>query len=322
MLIKQPHAFGGIHGGSAAEGNDDIGLEAVHCSNTAHNGLHRGIRLNFREYFRMAVLCPLAEIIEYFIHIPQLHHHRIGDNERSGDIGHLFEILDRIILKVNLGWNFKPLHIYSPLGNAFFVDQINRGYIGGGRVPSERATAQGQRRGIGVINVADGALGRGRVGDNTSHLHLFTVAFAQRGIIGVDDSGMAQTTKFQHLLGHRKTLFAVFDHKICQHWRKLFPGKGIIRPHILQSGQQDLGFLRDLHSGLFRNPPGGFSNHHGIHGAFLRINHKITYFLGLFWIKKVAIVIGHDLLKLRSDLFIYNSRLLRSTDHSIIKCFG
>jgi hypothetical protein len=49
MLIEDPHAFGGIHAGASAEGDDGIGLKLFHDRDAFTDGRDIGIGLHFSE---------------------------------------------------------------------------------------------------------------------------------------------------------------------------------------------------------------------------------------------------------------------------------
>ena len=175
MLIEQPHTLSGIHSGAAAQGDNDVRLELTHSLYAAHNGFYVRIRLNVGINFRMAVFFTLSQVIENLIHIAQLYHSGIGDDKGALNALHLLQVLNRIVFKIDLRRNFKPLHVNSPLGDALLVNQVNGRNVGSRRVVAVGAAAQSQRRGIGVINVTNGALRGRRVGNHTANLHSFTI---------------------------------------------------------------------------------------------------------------------------------------------------
>ena len=79
----------------------------------------------------MNVFLPLSKVVQSFINITQFHHGGIGNYESAGNAGHCFQILNGSSFKIDFGGDFEPLHVNSPLGYAFFVDQVDGGYIGG-----------------------------------------------------------------------------------------------------------------------------------------------------------------------------------------------
>ena len=182
----------------------------------------------------MAVIFALSQIIQNLIHISQFNHHGVGNDKRPGNIGHYLQILDRIFFEIDLRRDFKPLHIDPPLCNALFVDEIDRGHIGGGGVASEGSAAQRQRRGIGVVNIADSALGGRRIGNYAAYLHLLAIFYAQVVVVGMDDRRMAQAAQFQHGFGVLEPLFVIFADEVSQHGRKLLQAQRILARRLRQ----------------------------------------------------------------------------------------
>ncbi len=103
MLVEQPHALGRVDGRAAADGDDDVRLEGVHGLDAAHDALNGRIALHVGVDLAVAVLLALAQVVQHLVHVAQLHHHRVGDDERAGDVLHLFQVLDGILLKIDLG---------------------------------------------------------------------------------------------------------------------------------------------------------------------------------------------------------------------------
>ncbi len=322
MLIEEPHTLGRVHGRAAAQRNDHIRLEGVHRLYALHDGGDRRIGLDLGEDFSVAVFGALSEVIEDFIDVPELDHHRVGDDEGAGDVGHLLKILDGIFLEVDLRRNLEPLHIDSPLGDALFVDQVDGGHVGGGGVVSERTAAEGQGRGVGVVDVADGALGRRRVGDHAPDLHLLAVGVAELFVVGMDDRAVPKAAEFEHLLGLLKAFLGILDHEIGQNRGELLAGERVIRAHVVQLGEQDLGAFRNLDARLLGDPPGRLTDHDGVDRLLLGVDDVIGNLLDLVALEEIAAVVGHDLLKLRCDLLVDDGRLLGGADHAVVEGLG
>ena len=49
ILVLDPHGLGGVDGGTAADGNDPVRLEFLHCSRALHDGLNGRVRLDTLE---------------------------------------------------------------------------------------------------------------------------------------------------------------------------------------------------------------------------------------------------------------------------------
>ena len=125
MLVEQPHALGRVDGRAAADGDDDVRLEGVHGLDAAHDALNGRVAFHVGVDLAVAVFLALAQVVQDFVHIAQLHHHRVGDDEGAGDALHLFQVLDGILLKIDAGRHLEPLHVHPPLGDALFVDVVH-----------------------------------------------------------------------------------------------------------------------------------------------------------------------------------------------------
>ena len=149
----------------------------------------------------------------------------IRDSDKgAADIGHFLQVLDGVVLEVDLRRNLEPLHVYSPLRQTFFVDEVDSRHVGSGGVASEGTAAQGQGRGIGVVDVTDSALrGRG-VDDNTADLHGLAVLLAQLVVVTVDNRRVAQAAELQHLLCSLEAFLFSLDDEIGQDRGEFFSG--------------------------------------------------------------------------------------------------
>ena len=83
----------------------------------------------------------LSEIIKYLIHITERYHPRIGNYECPCYIGHLLEILYRIILKIDLIRYLDPLQNNSPLGNSLLIYKVHRRYVAADAVSAVASAA-------------------------------------------------------------------------------------------------------------------------------------------------------------------------------------
>ncbi len=293
MFIKQPHPLCCINGRAAAQRDNHIRLEGFHGRDALLNGFHRRIRFHFREDLTVAVLFPFSQVIQNLIHISQLHHHGICYDKGPMNIRHIPQVLNRIFFKIDLGWNFKPLHTDPPPCDALLVDQIHGGNIGSGGIPAEGSAAQGQGRNIGVVNIPDGSLGRRRVDNNTSHLHFLPESSAELPVIGMNHGGMSQTAQLQHILRILKALFFIPADEIGQYGGQLFQGKGIFPGRPRQPCQQNFGFCRDIQSRAFCDGFGRLPCHGRIHCHFFRIDDITAEPGGFFFIGKITVVFLH-----------------------------
>ena len=322
MLIEQPHALGRIHRGAAAERDDDIGLEFAHHSHAAHDRVYIGIGLDVGIDFTVAVVLALAQIVKDFINIAELDHHRVGHDKRTLDILHFLEILDGILFEVDLRRNLEPLHIDPPLGKALFVDEVNGGDVGGRGVVAVGAAAEGERRCVGVVDIADTALRRGRVDDHAAYLHLFAVGFDDIVVGGVDDRRVTEAAHVQHFRCALEAFLRAVDHKVGEHRAQLFTGQRIFGPDSRKLCDQDLRLLRDLDAGMLCNPVGALAHDVGVNRLLLGVDHIVGNLLRLLRIEEVAVVFLHNAFEILVDFLIDDDRLLGSADHAVVKGFG
>ena len=176
----------------------------------------------------MAVLLALAQVVQNLVHVAQLDHHRVGNDEGAADVFHLLQVLDGVVLKIDLGRHLEPLHIDPPLGDTLFVDQVDGGHVLADRVLAVAAAAQGQGRGVGVVDVADSALRRGAVHDDTAYLHAHAVLVGNLHIAGVDNRGVAQAAQLQHGVGELEALFLILADEVGQHGAELLLAQRMI----------------------------------------------------------------------------------------------
>ena len=85
------------------------------------------------------------------------------------------QVLDGVRLEVGLGRDLEPLHVVVPPSNALDVNEIHGLHVAGHRVAAVGAAAQGQRRGDGVVDVADAAKGGRLVPDDAAGVHTDAV---------------------------------------------------------------------------------------------------------------------------------------------------
>ena len=189
-------------------------------------------------------MLALAQIIEDFIDITELDHHRVGHDECALDILHLLQILDGILLKINLRRDLEPLHVDPPLGKALFIDEVNGGNVGGRGVVAIGAAAQGERRRVGVVDIADAALRRGGVDDYATDLHLLAEGLDDIVVGGMDHRRVAQAAHMQHFKRALEAFLHAVYHKVGQHRAELLAGERVFRADGRKLRDQDFRFFR------------------------------------------------------------------------------
>ena len=271
----------------------------------------------------MAVLRTLSQIMQQFIYVAQFHHSGVGNDESSGDIGHLFQILNGIVFEIDFRGNFEPLHIDSPFCNSLDVDQVVGGDVGSGGVLAVRAAAQGQRRHVGVVDIADTAVGRRRVHDNTAGRHCAAVTVSHFHIAGVDCSRVAHTADFQHGLRSGKTFFFAIDYDHTQNRGELFFGQRHIQPSMRNLSHNNLGVGVDVQTNLLGNPAGGLTHDSAVEGMILGGREaELAEFFCLFRSGEITVIGLQDGFKLIGNFSVHNGGLFRSADHAVVEALG
>ncbi len=160
MLVEHPHDLAGVHGGAAAQGDDDIGAEGGHGRGALLGAGEGGIGGYLIE---AGVLDPhLVQLLFDGLDVAVLIQEGIGDDERLFLVHDGAELIqsDRhaALLEVDLFRRPEPQHVLSPLGHGLDVEQVLDAHVLADRVAAPGAAAQRQGRSqLKVIQVADAA---------------------------------------------------------------------------------------------------------------------------------------------------------------------
>ena len=203
MLIQNPHDFTGVHSRTAADGDDQIRLEGTHglCAFSCTGQSWIGSNIVERSVGD-------THSIQFFLNrfgIAVLIQERVSYNEcflLAGQLIHSYG--QAALLKVNLFGSTEPQHIFPPSCNCLYVHKMADTYILGNRVAAPAAAAQSQGGSQPeIVQVANTALGRGSIYQDTACLHLLR---EQIELIGggtgaeVNCCSMAITTVLQQTL--------------------------------------------------------------------------------------------------------------------------
>ena len=187
---------------------------------------------------------------------------------------------------------------------------------------AERATAQRQRRGVGVINVADRALGRGGIDDNPSDFHLFPVLDRDFFVVGMDDGGMAQTAELQHALRIGESLFCAVDDEISGDRGQFFEGERIFQGWFRKLCQEDFGVFWYGDASVASDYVRGMPHDDRVDRHFVIIDNVARNLFDFFGVQEVAAVLRHEGFEFIGDFVVDDHRLFRGADHSVIKRLG
>ena len=86
----------------------------------------------------------------------------------------------------------------------------------------------------------------------------------------------------------------VFHYVVCQDGGELFLGERILGTYAGELGNEDLGILRNLYSGIGCNPESCFAYYIRIQGALFRVDDIIGNQLSLLLVEEVAAVLFHE----------------------------
>ncbi|MNJ51859.1 hypothetical protein D3C77_471740 [compost metagenome] len=107
-----------------------------------------------------------------------------------------------------------------------------------------------------------------------------------------------------------------------EHRAQFFSGQREFRSHAFDFGYQNFRSGRYVDAAQFGNLRSRLAYDCRVHRAFIS-NDRASCQLGSFlFVDKITAVRNHFLLHLIENRFFDNDRLLRSTDHAVVKSFG
>ena len=175
VLIHDPHDLCSIHGRTAADRDDDVGLEVAHLLDALVCAGKRGIGRDVEEgRVRDALLVENARDL---LGETALEQELVGDDER------LLLVIDLVTkllegdtqataFEIDLLRCSEPQHIFLPFRNGLDIDEVLDAHVLGDGVAAPRTAAQ--REGCGeleVVKITDAAMRGRRVDDDTAGLH-------------------------------------------------------------------------------------------------------------------------------------------------------
>ena len=108
ILIERPHRLGCVDGGTAAHGDDPIGLELAHYGGAVHNGLHGGIGLHVLD--ELGLNAGFLQISQGLVHKAKALHGAAAQNEDSLLSFQVLEVFQRIGAVINIAGKGKSGH--------------------------------------------------------------------------------------------------------------------------------------------------------------------------------------------------------------------
>ena len=327
VLVEQPHNLGGIHRGAAANRDDRVRLELLaHHLSALFDGLDGGLRLDVVDDAEGHTVGAGAQLVDDLVDNAELLHDLIAHDDGLLDAVHVAQVLDGVRLEVCLGRDLEPLHVVVPPSNALDINEIHGLHVAGHRVAAVGAAAQGQRRGDGVVDVADAAKGGRLVPDDAAGVHTDAVLTHELLVVGVDGGGVAGT-QLEHLLAHLEGLLLVVGLEHGLHRGELLVGQRLVVGDFLALGGQNGGVGRNLEASSLGDELRGLARHrgvqHGLDAGTGSAAEHVLFQLGLlFSVDEVGLTDLELLDELVVDVLVGDDGLLGGADHAVIEVLG
>ena len=325
MLIEDPHDLGRIHGRAAAQGDDHVGLEGRHALG-ALSGAGEGRVVGHVKEAAMFD-AQFLQLPEDRLGRPGLVQVRAGHDE-GALFAHLAQLLEgngqAALLDVDLFRRTEPEHVFPSFHHGFDIQQMLDAHVLRHRVAAPGAAAQRQRRREGkVIEIADAAVGGGRVDYDAAGLHPGLEGFELvllRGGIEIDGGGVAQAAALHESLRLVHRVGKIFGPIHGEDGGKLFVGKLLGLVGGLHLADEDLGALGDLDPGESRDPGSGLAHDAGVDRAV--DDDGFPHFIQRLPVEEEAAAPCKLPAHLVVNALVHDDRLLRGADHAIIKGLG
>ena len=174
MLVEDPHDLRGVHRRAAADGDDDVRLEARHQLGAFLRAGEGRVGSHVRERGEHDAL--LLEALLNRLRVAVRIEEGIRHDERLLLAELLAKFLERhreaALLLIHLFRRAEPQHVLSSHGHSLDVDEVLDADILRNRVPAPASAAERERRNKHeVVDVADAAEARRHVHEQTAGLH-------------------------------------------------------------------------------------------------------------------------------------------------------
>ena len=198
VLVKHPHDLSCVHSRTAAERDNNIGLEDLHLLRTLHSACKRRIGSNVGEYG--IFYAHLVKFIGDRLCVAVCKEEAVGNNE-SSLLAHYLKLGkshgQAAFLEVNLFGCSEPKHIFTPLRYCLYIKKVLYTDVLRNRVSAPRAAAERQRRSeLEVVEISDTAERRRSIYNKTASLHslgelaeLFSFVY----VVDPENSRMTET---------------------------------------------------------------------------------------------------------------------------------
>ena len=326
VFIHHPHDLTGVHGRAAAQRNDAVGLEGRHLRGALLGAGQRRVGLNVIE--RGVLNAHGVQLIRNGLGIAVVVQEAVRHQKNLFLAQYGAQLIQRNVqaafFQIYLLRCAEPQHVFSPLAYGLDVQQVLAADVFRNAVAAPRAAAQRQRGNrVEVVQIAQTAMRRGRVDHNAAGLHAggkLLQTLAIRNGVQINGGGVAIAAVGDQTFGLVQRIRKIGGAVHGQHGRQLFVGKLLAQLHALHFADQDLGVLRHGHACQAGNGHRPLADDTGIQRAVDQ-NGFANLFLFIL-IQEIAAAGGKFLAHGLIHAVQHNDRLLRSTDHAVVKGLG
>ena len=323
MLIQHPHDLARVHGGTAADGEDQVRLEGRHLRRALSGTGEGGIG---------------SYVVEGGVGDPhgvQLLLHRLGVavlvQEGVGDDKGLLIIFQfgqshgqAALLEINLFRRAEPEHILPPNCHCLDVQQVLDAHVLGNGVAAPGAAAQRQGGSqLEVVQVADAAVGGRSIHQDAAGFH-----FLRKGVqlllpahrVQIDGSCVAVAAILDKGVRLVHGVGEVGRPVHGKHGGQLLVGKGFGEIGGGHFADEDFGAFGDVNARQRRDGVGGLTHDLGVQCA---VNQDgCANLVGFFRVQDVAAALDEFRLDPVVDAVQHHHALLGSADHAVVKGLG
>ena len=323
MLVQNPHDLARVHGGAAANGEDQVGLEGCHLRRALSGTGEGGIGSHVVEG---GVGDPHGvQLLLHRLRVAVLVQERVGDDEGLLVIFQLGQShRQAALLEINLFRRTEPEHVLPPNCHSLDVQQVLDAHVLGNGVAAPGAAAQRQGGSqLEVVQVADAAVGGRSIHQNAAGFH-----FLRKGVqlllpahrVQIDGSGVAVAAILDKGVRLVHGVGEVGRPVHGKHGGQLLVGKGFGEIGGGHFTDEDFGAFGDVNARQRRDGMGGLPHDLGVQCA---VNQDgCANLVDFFRVQDVAAALDEFRLDPVVDAVQHHHALLGSADHAVVKGLG
>ena len=326
VLVENPHDLGCVHGAAAADGDDDVRLEAGHklgallgagerriggdvCESREGNALlgeglldHAGVAVGIEEGVRHDERALLAHDLAQF-----------AKREREA-----------ALLLVDLLRAAEPQHVFSSHCNSLNIDQVfNADVLGDGVAAPAAATKRERGSEHEVVDITDTALRARSVDENAARLHARS-ELAELGLlvhlVEVDRAGVAVAAVRNELLSLGERVLNVLRAIHRENGRELLVSELLGKFHALDLANENLRVGINVEAGELSDRDRLLTDDLGVERAV--DENRLAGLVKLGGVEEVASHLAEESLDLVVDGIKDDHALLGGADHAVVERLG